>query len=388
MLPVLAFSRSADGHRVVVLDETGRVAPLLAARLAAAREAGSPRGDRFVLFVEEPGSDPAGRRRELDARVLAQDVDAWLWIDAEGLASNRIEYRADAVSNILTQQRLETEVAAAVRQARLQDAGYDQAEVAELVRPVKLVSVRISPAGSREQGGQAQFLLAYMLSFLLYAILAIYGVQVMQGVLEEKGSHVVELILSSVRPFDLMMGKLVGIGLVGLTQLAIWLGMLGLGTALATAGVLPLRAGLPLPVLELSFAFHFLALFVVGYFVYASFYAAIGAASSSLQDAQQFAFVAVLILLAGFMLFLPVVNAPDSRLAVVASLIPVFSPLIMMLRITVKMPPTWQIAVGYTLAVLFIVFMIWACGRIYRVGILLHGKKPTPRELWRWVRDG
>ncbi len=385
-LPVLLLTRSTTSHRLVVVDTTGHVAPLLLERLAE-REREGRRGARFEITLAAAEPDAAAQHDALDARVLGQQIDAWLRIDSEGLAHNRVEYRSDNVSNLLTQQLLEVELSGAVRRARLQEAGYDETAVDPLVRSVRLESVRVSAQGSRVQGGQAQFFLAYALAFLLYAVLAIYGAQVMNGVLEEKNSHVVELVLSTVRPLDLMAGKLIGIGLVGLTQLAIWIGLLLLVIGPLGAGALGGRLpNVELPVLDAGLALHFFALFVVGYFLYASFYAAIGAASSNLQEAQQLAFVAVFVLLASFMLFLPVVNDPDSTLSVTASLIPLFSPLVMMLRISVKTPPAWQIALSYALALGFVAFMVWTCARIYRIGILMHGKRPTLRELWRWAR--
>ncbi|MCZ7652699.1 MAG: ABC transporter permease [Thermoanaerobaculia bacterium] len=131
---------------------------------------------------------------------------------------------------------------------------------------------------------------------------------------------------------------------------------------------------------------HFLLLFLLGYFFFATLYAAIGAASNNLQEAQQFAGVVVIFLVAPVLLMMPVINDPDSVLAVVVSLIPPFTPLLMMLRIAVKMPPAWQIALGYLLSGGFTLLLVWLCARIYRVGILMHGKKPSLAELWRWLR--
>jgi ABC-2 type transport system permease protein len=247
--------------------------------------------------------------------------------------------------------------------------------------------VRVTEEGSRAEAGFAGVVLAYVLFFLLYMVIVLYGQQVMNSVIEEKSSRAVEVVISTVKPFELMMGKLFGVGLVGLTQLAIWLGSLAALTApavLSSLAFVPEDAGIPS--LEPSLAVHFLICFVLGYFLYASFYAAIGSAFNNVQEAQQLASVAVIFLIAPLVLFVPVINDPGATWAAVASMVPLFTPLLMMLRIAVKEPPLWQIAVGYGGTALFVLFMIWLTARIYRVGILMYGKKPTVKEIWRWVR--
>jgi ABC-2 type transport system permease protein len=143
---------------------------------------------------------------------------------------------------------------------------------------------------------------------------------------------------------------------------------------------------LKIPTLPLAVVGHFFILFFLGFFLFASFYAAIGAAFNNLQEASQLSTFAIMFLVAPFMFMMPVINDPDSTLAVVLSMIPTFTPLLMMLRIAVKMPPWWQIVIAYALTGAFTVFMIWMAGRIYRIGILMYGKKPTPKEILRWVR--
>jgi ABC-2 type transport system permease protein len=160
--------------------------------------------------------------------------------------------------------------------------------------------------------------------------------------------------------------------------------------ALSTPAVLGAMATLPdgtqLPQVSLGLALHFFVNFLLGFFVFASLYAAIGAATNNVQEAQQLAGFLVIFLIAPVFFVVPVINDPDSTLAVVLSLIPMFTPLLMLLRIAVKMPPLWQILAGYAITTAFLVFLVWGCARIYRVGILMYGKKPTLPELWRWLR--
>ena len=397
LLPALVMSKTSTGQRLVVVDETGSVGQALADRLnerSGDEDPGDHGGEmgrtHFQVTVETPAASAAGRERqreELGRRVLDGGIDAWLWITPDGLADNRIEYHAESVSNFLTQEVLEKALSQVVQRQRLAQAGMDPDRVAKLTRSVGLQTVKVTETGARAEAGFAGVALAYVLFFLLYMIIIIYGQQVMNGVLEEKSSRAVEIVISSVRPFELMMGKLIGVGLVGLTQLAVWLGTMAVLTAPAVVTSLAyLPEGVSMPRLAPSLALNFTICFLLGYFLYASFYAALGSAFNNIQEAQQFASVAVIFLVAPLVLFPAVVNDPNAPWATVASLIPLFTPLLMMLRIAVQTPPLWQIVLGYALTALFVCFMVWLTSRIYRVGILMVGKKPTLKEIWRWVR--
>lgn len=384
VVPALLLSNTQASQSLVMVDETGSMIGHLQDEMA--KDPSSEIASFDVTF-ETLGADRELQRAELDRRVLEQEIDAWVWIDEEGLANDAVEYHAESVSNFLTQDVLEDRLSAVVRRSRLEEAGLDPNEVDDLVRSVGLKTVRVSEEGSHEEGLGGGIALAYGLFFILYMILLIYGQQVMNGVLEEKTSRVVEVIVSTTRPFDLMMGKLLGICGVALTQLVIWLGTV---TILTVPGLIASIAALPpemrLPTLSPALLLHALAFFFIGFFIYSTFYGAIGAAFNNLQEAQQFAGFAVIFLVAPMLMFYNVINDPDSTFSVVTSLIPPFTPLLMVLRLAVKAPPVWQIALGYLLSMVFAMFMVWLTSRIYRIGILMYGKKPTLKELWRWVR--
>jgi ABC-2 type transport system permease protein len=391
VLPSLLLAKSKTEQRVVVIDETGRVAPQLSGKKP--KESGQQRIADFEFVIEEPAADPAAQRAELDRRVLAKEIGAWIWIDEAVVAGNpeaeaaKVEYHAKSVSNFVTQEELSDDLSSVVRRVRLSDAGLDPDRVGALSEPVDLDTIRVSEGGSRAEGGLAGAAFAYVLFLLLYMLLVIYGQQVMQGVLEEKGSRIIEVVLSSVKPFDLMMGKLTGICLVGLTQFGIWLATLVLISApgvIASFGALP--EGVTLPTVTPVMVLHFLVLFVLGFFIFSTLYAAVGAAFNNLQEAQQVAGVLVTFLVIPVILMIRIINDPSSTFSVVTSMIPFFTPLLMTLRISLEMPPLWQILLAYALTLLFIVGMVWVCARIYRVGVLMYGKKPTFQELWKWIR--
>jgi ABC-2 type transport system permease protein len=390
VVPSLLLAKSNTRQRVVVVDASGEVAKELQTVLAAPpkpdKSGGQPKAS-FDLTVEPPGANLTAQRDDLDRRVRAGAIDAWIWVDAKGLAARNVEYHAKNVANFVTQEILRDDLSTAVGRVRLRQAGFNEPEkIGELTQPIHLDTVRIGKEGSRAEGGMAGFAFAYILFMMLYMTIAIWGQQVMTGVLEEKGSRIVEVLVSTVRPFDLLMGKLVGICLLGLTQIGIWFATMIALTApglIASFALLP--EGVHLPTVTLLLAFNFAIYFILGFFVFATFYAAIGASFNNLQEAQQVAALVVFFLLVPLFLMFRIVNDPDSTLAVVASLIPPFTPLLMTLRVALQPPPMWQLGLSYVLTLSFIWGMVWISARIYRTGILMYGKKPTLQEIWRWV---
>jgi ABC-2 type transport system permease protein len=399
VLPAALIGMSETRQTVVVVDETGRLGAELAQR-ANSRD-GKPKPDadkrgmavdesqmaRFDVRIEPPAAQRETQRADLNRRVLAEEIDAWVWIPKSVLKGDRVEYHAKNTSNLFTQDALEDDLSWVVRRARLAEAGLDPERVGELTRPVRLDAQQVSEEGSRAGGGVGGMFFAISLFMILYTMMFAWGQQVMNSVLEEKGSRVIEVLLSSIKPFELLMGKLIGTCLAGLTQLAIWLGTMVVITAPGVAAAMvALPKELNIPSLSPEMALHLLLFFVLGFFAFSTLYAAIGSAFNNLQEAQQMASFVMLFLIVPVFVMYPVINDPSSTMAVVMSLIPLFTPLIMSLRIVTQMPPYWQILLAYALSLGFIWGMVWFCARIYRVGILMYGKKPTFQEILRWVR--
>jgi ABC-2 type transport system permease protein len=409
VLPTLFLFKSGSAHRVVVVDQTGEIGEELAARLAPQPQKRPGEGDdtaeqtaaegleeqieqqlesaRFEVTLERPAANAEAQQTELDRRVLAGELDAWIWIGSDGLDSSRAEYHAESVSNFITQDRLQDALSAVAREKRFRRAGFDPERIGELSRRVRLTTFRITEEGGEQEGAEAGLILSYALFFLLYMVLVFYGQQVMNGVIEEKSSRIVEVVISTVRPFELLMGKLAGICCAALTQLTVWLATMAVFTLPGVVSAMAwIPEGVDVPTISAGLIIHFVLLFLLGFFVFSTVYAALGSAFNNVQEAQQWAGFVVIFLVAPVLLFWMVINDPDSSISVVASLIPVFTPLLMMLRIAIKMPPFWQIALGYLLTTGFTLGMIWLSARVYRTGILMYGKKPTLKELWRWVR--
>jgi ABC-2 type transport system permease protein len=211
----------------------------------------------------------------------------------------------------------------------------------------------------------------------------------MRSVLEEKNSRVVEIVLSSMKPFQLMMGKILGIAAVGFTQYAIW-AVFGLAATRYSrkivSGMVPADTGFKIPSVPGYIFIYFVVFFILGYFLYATFYAAIGAMVNSEKEAQQLLMPVSMFLIIPILLMTLVLKSPDSSISVVLSIIPFFAPILMLLRICLLLPSAVQIGGAVVLLILSTVVMIWVAAKIYRVGILMYGKRPNFKEIIKWMR--
>jgi ABC-2 type transport system permease protein len=341
----------------------------------------------IVKPLESSAGDTEGELREI---LLRADLDAVLLLS--------VDIGEGGEARLLTRQAISSRQERAMRlgirdalvAVRLRERGLDEVNTDWLLRGADLQVTRISAEG--EQSREIFQALAMVFAGVTYMMFLVYGQLIVRAVLEEKTSYVVEVMVSSVRPWEMMLGKMFGVGAVGLTQIGIWVVVAGL---LATFGLSGAAAALAERGIDLSqlrfpvglFAWA-LTYFVLGYFLYAGLFLAAGASLSNEQDAQQVVTPLVLVILVGFVLVISVIETPDSPWAVVGSLIPLFSPMIVPARLAISHVPFWELAVSLTLLVLSLLGAAWVAGRIYRVGVLMRGKRPSLPELLRWVRHG
>ncbi|MFT3704762.1 MAG: ABC transporter permease [Agriterribacter sp.] len=317
---------------------------------------------------------------------------------------------SQAAVNLFAKASLERKLNAAIEQKRLKDAKIDPEIYKNIKSDVEIENTIDSSKGEQKSIAGVAYAVSFIAGILIYMILLIYGTMVMRGVMEEKTTRIAEVIVSSAKPFQLMMGKIVGIGAVGLTQFAIWAVLMSIlqliipfifpdffhqvsNPMLATNPAMQEAAsgkmaiivqGLhSLPVAKILFCFIFY--FLGGYLLYAALFAAIGSVVSEDQnEAQQLVFPIMMPLILGFVIMTKAINDPDGGLAVFGSMFPLTSPIVMMGRITYGVP-WWQLAISMSLLVLAFLFFTWLTAKIYRTGILLYGKKVTWREIWKWV---
>jgi ABC-2 type transport system permease protein len=373
IVPLLAMRSGGKQLKVAVLDGTGTLRPAVEDALRAARF------DDKLRFDVRPET---GSEDELKKAVLEGELDGFLQLPVDALASGTASYFGRNVSNRIDLRTMERAVSGVIVGVRLSGAGLDPARVEDLTRGVDLKTIRVSESGEREDQGGAM-IFALILLMILYSSIIMWGNAVMTSVIEEKTSRVVEVMASGVPSTTLLAGKLFGVGGAGLTQFLVWSLSL-FGVSLVMAG--PLSGSLPMPEVTPVMLVSFVLFFLLGFFFYASLYAAIGAAVNTVQEAQSLAFPVLVPIIIGMVSFPAALESPDGAVAVTLSMIPGISPLIMFLRIVVLTPPWWQIALSIGLLALAILGVLWVSARVYRVGILMYGKKPTFPELVKWVR--
>lgn len=379
VVPAFFAAQGERNERVVVLaDRTGVLAETLAPRLE----------DAGYTVTVEPWSESlvAG----LSQRTTDGDIGGFLVLDDATLSGGEAVFYGEESPSTLRRFTLQQAVGRSALEYQL---GLQGVDAGALMRGGDLRVEVLSEDGSAGME-DARFAVAYMGAFLLYMIILIYSVAVMRSTLEEKTNRIVEVIISAMRPWHLMLGKILGVGAVSLTQLAVWVGA---GALIMTMGLPMLIAARPeLATLEgladvmpgMGLVALFVAYFIFGFFMFGGLYAAVGAMCSTDEEAQQAQIPVMMLLIVPIVVVIGIIEDPSSTMAVWMSLIPFFSPLLMFARAAGSTVPVWQIGLSFVLMGLTVAAVAWLAGRIYKVGILMAGKRPTFPELLRWVREG
>ena len=342
---------------------------------------------RFLTVTRSPETLDSLRRA-----VIAKDLDGFLIVTDSTIDQGVAEYRGSNASSVNDMETLQRALSGVVFSTRLERAGIDPTVVRQAELRINLATLKITGEGvTGETGGQA-VALAFGMAIVLYMAILIYGIQVMSSVLEEKTTKIVEVLISSLRPFQLMLGKVLGAGAVGLVQLAVWATSFFLLTANQArfAALLGKSAGgapaFRIPQVSPTTFVIFLTFFLLGYFLYAAIFAAVGAMSNTEQEARQVQAPVTLLLVVPYVSFFGILNDPHGSLATWMSLIPLFSPIAAPVRWAASPIPAPQLVASLAILVATVIGVTWAASRIYRVGILMTGKRPSVRELMRWVR--
>ncbi|MGD9561353.1 MAG: ABC transporter permease [Pyrinomonadaceae bacterium] len=411
-VPMIIFSLKGEPTRIAVADPSGSILPRLRQNLSAdrlmekARKAGGDalanidatqdekmrnQAAQFMQdfeLVDYPGTGtPDEIRADLLARVLRGEIDAYLIVPPDIRSSeSRFEFRSRRASDFVSNDTFKEALNDAVRSQRLADANISEEVVAELSSPVNFDAKGIDESGEEKDTGGV-FIASFAIGLMIYITLAIYGQMIMGAVVEEKETRIAEILFSSARPFELMLGKLVGVGLAGLTQLAIWV-----GSAAVLLGFLALQSDFrailaSVPAITPLMVVYFLIFFLLGFFIYASIFALIGSMVTTVQEGGQFAFPPIMIMLAAFYFCFAVIRDPNSTVSFWVTLAPFLAPITMPVRILAEMPPVWQIALSVLVNTAAIAGLVWVASRVYRVGMLMYGKRATIPEVWKWIRQ-
>ena len=325
-------------------------------------------------------------RSRLTAELDSGKIDGFLWITSTpGQLRPAATYYTRNTSGLLTQSLLQDALSRAAVRQTLVSRGISPAEAKTLVKPAKFTTLQVKSGHAVKTNVKRSFMGVYMLVFILYAVVLFYGTDAARSVTEEKSSRIFEVLLSAVPADNLLMGKLLGVGSAAMLQVAIWIGatLAFTGTRLAAQVDIHGLSSLGINPTELIF---FAIFFVLGFFFYSALSAALGSTVNSSQEVQQFVFFIASPLIVSVFLMAYVMSNPSSIASTILSFIPPFTPIIMYLRICSQTPPWWQIGLSIALLAASIWGTIWIAARIYRIGILMYGKRPTLPEILRWLR--
>ena len=371
--------------RIAVVDEVGDLAQPISTGLTDKLSNGRPAYE-VVESLEKPQGDE-NIFADLRAKILKGQLDGYLVVPPGVLEGKEAEFHTRNPGDVTRTGSLWRAMTDAVVSRRLSDRGVHVDDPSKLMKGVGVKVVKVTTEGESEERGET-VLVGLMVGMILYMTLVIYGVSTMRSVLEEKTTHIVEILVSSLRPIQLLEGKILGVAAVALTQYLVWTvtgGLLaGYGAAMASTfstGTTSFNIRIPAPLLVYTVVF-----FLGGYFLYASLYATVGAIVSSEQEAQQMQLPVTLPLILTMLLLTVVVRDSNSTASVVLSMVPFFAPVLMLVRIALQTPPLWQILLSLALMVVTTLGVVWFSARIYRVGILMYGKRPSLVEIFRWLR--
>jgi ABC-2 type transport system permease protein len=393
VVPTLLMNKGSNEtkHMVVVAGDRD-TAEMIRSRIEQKQDEKTPgattskkRGLPPTHFTVEVSTDTAdSARAALTKKVKDKELDGFLWATPEAIQARKLDFVTRDTSSFIENGLLGASVTDALRRSALKNKGLKEDDIESALQSVDVEPQ--SPLGKDAPNPQILFFATLGMVMVLYMTVLLYGINVMRSILEEKTSRIMEVMLSTASAKQMMAGKILGVGAVGLTQVAIWM-----TTALIfSAGTLVANAAQLKGVLSIKMLVFFAVYFLLGYILYSTLCAAVGSMVNSEQEAQQLQFLVMMPMILSIIMIMQIFQHPNSQLAFWGSLFPFTAPLVMFTRIAMQTGSLWdigwQIALSIGLMVATIYGMIWLCGRIYRVGILMYGKKPNLPEIMKWIK--
>ncbi|HEY4010071.1 MAG TPA: ABC transporter permease [Acidobacteriaceae bacterium] len=367
-------SRTKTNSHIAVVTSDRTLGQDLKHQLETGRES-----DMTVDLMEPSAATRSGLEAQLHTQ--SAQLAGYLWITAPAQPGERphFAYHARSAGDIATEGAIEQGVHAVLTREGLLSHGLSDAQINQITAPVD-----IDTSSSGNTG--LAFGIAYLFFFLMYMVIMLYGMNTARSIIEEKTSRVFEVLLATIKPEELLAGKIIGVGAVGVTQVGVWMIAASVLAGSSAVAHLSGTSGSVHGILSGAQIGFFILYFIFGFLLYSSIAAALGAMTNSEQELQQLNMFLVLPLAFCMVMLFPTVRAPDSTLSQVISLIPFCSPLLMNFRTALTSVPAWQIILSIVLMSLTIGVTVWISSRIYRVGILMYGKKPNLPEIMRWLK--
>lgn len=382
-LPIIfAIAVPDRQYRLLVVDQTSNVGKDFAALLGDTLDDG--RAKYIANVITAPAAEFARRKGSAVARLSTHEADIIIAIPETVYDDGKVDYVSGGMQNINMIDEFQDALSEVVLKNRLAREGIDYTRVKSLTTRVDLQVSQVTGEGDvREKNFLSEYGIVVGFVMLLYMALFTWGVTVSRSIIEEKGSRVIEVLLSSIAPRDLVLGKVIGVGLAGLTQLAIWALVAGLFTFSSGPMALSVMANVDISPSAFLYLFVF---FVLGFLFYSAVFMVVGAVCSNDQDAQQLQGLVTMPMILPIVTLMSIIQNPGGTLAVAMSLFPPFTPMIMLARVILYPPPTWQIVLSVVLLIVATYGAINFASRVFRVGILMYGKRPSLREIFRWYK--
>ncbi|MBN2183730.1 MAG: ABC transporter permease [Candidatus Krumholzibacteriota bacterium] len=369
--------------KIAVIDGSGVIFDKIESALSDTLPDGTNKYE--LRKIETSGLELNTIKRDLNLEIESDVIDGYLVLPEDVVKESKATFFGKKLGNIKTMERFESAIDNVVISERLKREGLEYDVVGKLVKEVEIEMIQIKE-GEEEagKGFDSIFMSTMVFIMLLYMSILMWGIVVQRSVIEEKNNRVIEVMLSSLRPIDLLLGKIIGVGAVGLTQYLIWV------TCALVFALYGLSLGGPVAEIAANLSPATMAYFVVyyllGFFFYATMFAGVGAVCNTDQEAQQLQQPIVLCLVFTIIVPMMIIQNPDGMFATLLSLIPMFTPIVMFMRINILTPPAWQILLSILIMLGAIYISALISAKIFRIGILMYGKRPDMREIFKWMK--
>jgi len=380
-LPIFFAQVSMETQKkIAVIDLTGQIFPELIKNLNRKLKSGKP---VYQLIQVRTDRKTINKTKEsLRNKVEKKEYDAYLVLPENIIKKREAEYYAKNVSDYQTIEEISIAVTDSIAKILLQKEGVRLKKIKEVMKRVELKTIKIVKGKEKKAGFLSEYFGLIFLVSLLFGLILGYGMTIMRNILEEKNARIVEILLSSTNSFELMMGKIIGIGSAGITQMLIW-SLLGIVGFIYVSYQFPQSE---IIIFNSATIIFFIIFFILGFFLYATIFAAIGAITNTDYEAQQLAAPITWALVIPFIIAIMTTRNPNGIIPVIFSFIPFFTPTVMFMRVSIIQPPFYEVMFSIILMILTVLLLVWLTAKIFRVGILMYGKRPSFKELLKWIK--
>ncbi len=375
IVPSLLASKADEKMRTIgVIDETDSLLPYISQRIAKFK---LPDSSANYALVKITDTDRSREHLKVlaTAKILDNEIEGYFLLPSDVMEKGKIEYRSENVGNIRDQERFSKVLEDVIIERRLEARGYNSKAIRELSTDVDVKTIKVSSKGEEKESGFLEtFFTGYIFLMMLFMLVMTSGQMLIRSLIEEKSNRIVEVLMSSCSSVDLLVGKILGLSLLGLTTISFWL--------LILVGV---NLSMPTPFVSFDHLALLMVYFVLGYLLYVAIFITAGAPVTTEQEAQQMTAYVTILVMFPIALAIPAMQNPDSLMVKVLSQVPLLTPTMMALRLSIQAPDLWEIALSLVTLSASIVGMMWIAAKVFRIGILLTGKRPNLKEMYRWL---